>query len=167
MKSPRQIYFEMKRSFDFTPVIETALREYPELDRVKAESLLDAFLQWFSLVPSMPEGGTLQMLHSVDRMWHALILNTKIYRELCDRFIGRFVDHDPTDVMDDELPKAEYAEYTFRLLKESFGDDLNHALTYLSGKVTCCCNGSKTSSIRSCSSCSHMLMAPIDALLSI
>ena len=138
MSTCQRIYYAMKQ-FDFTPVIETALREYKDLDKSKAENLLDALLQWFSLVPVLEDGKALQMINSVDRLWHAFILNSRLYRMFCDKFFGYYFDHDPNDViLNPQSLKREYAEYTLHLLIENFGYNLNPLLKDLSGDVTCC-----------------------------
>jgi hypothetical protein len=99
---------------------------------------LDAFLQWFSLVPQPKEGESLQMLKSVDRIWHAFILNTKLYRAFYQKYIGFYVDHDPLDSEDESLPKAEYARFTLSLLEDEFGSEINPYLKLLEEGATCC-----------------------------
>ncbi len=121
---------------DYTPVIETAMRECDVKSRKRAKQLLRAFLQWFSLIPEATE--PLQMLQSVDRIWHAFVLNTQLYREFCDEFAGRFIDHDPADIANSPGLKVRYAAYALKHLKSAFGNELEPELTKLSQAVTCC-----------------------------
>ena len=54
---------------------------------------LPEFQRFMALVSGYPGLGMLS--EQVDQVWHALILNTVRYREFCQEFIGRFVDHLP------------------------------------------------------------------------
>lgn len=132
------LYESMKSEFDFNPVLDTAIREYSYINRDKVHVLLDAFLQWFSLVPQVEEGQALQMNQFIDPIWHSFILNTRLYREFCDKFAGHYVDHDPLDLTDQLAPKDKYTSYTLSLLRENFGARLNPVFSSLEGKATCC-----------------------------
>jgi hypothetical protein len=137
MTSVCNLYTRMKSENDFTPILVTAIREVgvpPE----KSEAFLDAFLQWFALIPQLKSGESLQMLKSVDRIWHAFILNTKLYRGFCQKYIGFYVDHDPLDSEDESLPRAEYARLTLSLLEDAFGAEVNPYLRLLEEGATCC-----------------------------
>lgn len=133
-----ELYKQMREDFDFTTVIETAVRELDVPTYEKAEELMDAFLQWFSLIPMLGENDALQMLRSVDKLWHAFILNTKLYREFCHEYVGSYIDHDPTEVTNTELPKEKYAAFTLKLLKEQFGNRVQPSLQLLKEDSTCC-----------------------------
>ena len=78
------------------------------------------------------------MLRSVDLAWEAFILNSREYREFCDKFVGFYVDHDPLDVQEPTVAKREYARETLARLQSAFGDRLNPELTALEQGVTCC-----------------------------
>lgn len=136
-KNAFERYTAMK-GFDCTPIISTALSENPKLEKQAAKEQMDALLQWFALVPEVENGRTLQMLRSTDRLWHAFILNTRIYRDFCNRFMGFYVDHDPIEAKNPKAEKREYADYTLRLLKKEFGEAINPHLTQLKEDVTCC-----------------------------
>lgn len=131
-------YAEMKK-MDFTPIIDTAVKECGVKTKERADELLDAFLQWFSLVSMATPEQPLQMLRSVDRIWHAMVLNTAFYREFCDTFAGGFVDHNPLDVVRNAANKEQYARFTLDLIKKEFGKNANKALFDLRENVTCCC----------------------------
>lgn len=137
MTEVQERYLEMKK-WDYSPIIETALRECGVKSRERAEELLDAFLQWFALIPETTQEQPLQMLRSVDRIWHAMVLNTAFYREFCDAFIGSFVDHDPLDVVRDPTAKRGYADFTLALANRAYGAHVNPALCDLREDVTCC-----------------------------
>ena len=133
----RTLYKRMK-AWDYSAIIETAMRECGVRTKEGARELLDAFLQWFSLIPETTSDHPLQMLRSVDRIWHAMILNTKFYREFCNEFVGHFVDHNPLDVTDADAPKKEYARHTLSRLRTVYGGRMSKALCKLRENVTCC-----------------------------
>ena len=103
-------------------VIETALVDCGVADAVQAAAGLDAFAQWFFAFPTLADGERLVMLKGpVDQMWHALILHTRLYRELCERHLGFFLDHHP---LPDYPPRAWVAD-TLRILTRRHGEDLH------------------------------------------
>ena len=125
----QKLYNKMKKGFDFEPVIKLALREKWFKTKEEAEDKLDAFLQWFSLIPtSRPNGLAYAMLISpVDSVFHAFLLNTKLYREFCGKYAGKYVDHSPEN--DSRNPKfGPSVKYTINLLEKNFGDNLHPSL---------------------------------------
>ncbi len=138
MEKAQELYRRMKTK-DFSVVIDTAVRECGVKTHERAHELLDAFLQWFALIPEATTIEPLQMLRSVDRIWHAMILNTVFYREFCKEFVGGFVDHNPMDVVRDASGKRAYADHTLMLVERTYGDGANPALYALREDVTCCC----------------------------
>ena len=96
----RPLHAAMLSAFEYSPVIDTAVQHYG-LARADAASLFDGLLQWLSAIPFALPGQPIQMVEQVDRLWHAFVLNTKLYRRFCDRFFGRFIDHDPLDQWSD------------------------------------------------------------------
>lgn len=130
--------YEAMREFDSTPIIQSTERFHPELTENDIRERLDALLQWFAVIPDAEEGRALQMIESVDVVWHAFILNTGLYKDFCNRFVGIFVDHDPIEAVNQEVPRREYAEYTYTLLTQAFGDRLNKRFADLRELLTCC-----------------------------
>lgn len=130
-------YLSMRETFNPEPVIQTALHDNPGLTREQAFELMDALLQWLAITPEVERGKSIQMLSSVDKLWHAFIINTALYRKFCTNYISFFVDHDPIEARTSH-PAQEYANYTLRLLREAFGDRINRRLEFLSEDATCC-----------------------------
>jgi len=123
------IYQNAKHEFDYEPVIRTAMRDFGFPTQEAAENAMDAFLQWFSLLPLVEAGKGYVMLNStVDEIFHSFLLNTAFYRSFCQRTLGGFVDHNPLDQPKPEMPIHDYAVYTVRLLQEQFGSSLNPLL---------------------------------------
>lgn len=133
----RRLYQEMKRE-DFSRVIRTVCSRNPHLDNKRAHGLLDAFLQWISCVPLLEEGGTHQMIRSIDMLWEAFILNSREYREFCNKYLGFYVDHDALDVQEPTALKEEYAKETLQRIRFVHGESLNPELLALDEGVTCC-----------------------------
>ena len=138
-----KIYDEMKNFSDLDTVVRTVLRENSEMTRADVEYKLDALLQWFSVIPlAQRDGKSLQMLSNIDRVWHAFILNTRIYAQFCIKYLGRMVHHDETTAMDSSAPRREYADYTLTILQKEFGSKLNPELEMLQFDVKCCSHAS-------------------------
>ncbi|MBI4993958.1 hypothetical protein HZC33_03355 [Candidatus Wolfebacteria bacterium] len=120
-----ELYKSMKYGFDFTPVLKTAVKECGINSIEDANDLLDAFLQWIAAMPAKKENTTYVMLKSdVDRIFHAFVLNTGLYRDFCETFFGHFIDHTP---LEGQISK-KWVDYTVNLLSELYGNQLHPAL---------------------------------------
>ncbi len=137
LEAGRTLYAAMVDAFDFSPVLDTAVRHY-SLDRTVAADLFDGLLQWLSAIPFARTGQPIQQVESIDRLWHAFVLNTKLYRRFCDRFFGRYIDHDPLDRDFAELSKKQYARFTLATLEAEFGTELHPAFRDLTQRIGCC-----------------------------
>jgi hypothetical protein len=137
MNAGMTLHATMKQGFDYTPVVDTAVEHY-HLTRDEAESALDGLLQWFSVIPFATKGQPVQMVESIDKLWHAFILHTKLYRAFCDRYFGRYLDHDPLDRLDEETSKKQYARFTLSALRTEFGEAVHPAFLDLTQRVSCC-----------------------------
>ena len=137
MNRGKLLYAAMKDAFDYGPVLDTVV-EQSGLSREDAIERFDALLQWFAVIPCARSGQPVQMVESVDCLWHAFVLHTRLYRRFCDRFFGRYIDHDPLDRFDEEMSKKQYARFTLGKLREEFGADVHPAFLDLVQRVTCC-----------------------------
>ena len=133
----RALHAAMRTAFDYTPVLDTAVQHHG-FTRDDAAHRFDGLLQWLSAIPFARPGQPIQMVEAIDRVWHAFVLNTKLYRAFCDRFFDRFIDHDPLDRNFAELSKQQYARFTLATLTEEFGGDLHPAFRDLTERVGCC-----------------------------
>jgi hypothetical protein len=131
------LLYERMKQKDFDVVLETAVKECGVPSRERAMELLDAFLQWFALT-ALPFDTPLQMFKELDKIWHAMILNTAFYRNFCTEFIGRFVDHDPSEVLRDQIEKRKRADFTLSLVRRVYGQQVNKSLFALSEVIDCC-----------------------------
>ena len=137
MKFGKPLYDEMRAAFDYAPVLDTAMEHYG-LTGAEARNRLNGLFQWLSVIPLARRDCPVQMVESIDRLWHAFVLNTRLYRSFCDRFFGRYVDHDPLDRKDLEMSKRAYARFTLTLLRDAFGADVHSAFVDLAQRVSCC-----------------------------
>jgi hypothetical protein len=115
---------QLESRIDFMPVVRTAVLDLGVASSDRALHAVDAFLQWFSLVPISGRIGHYVMLRGdVDRIWHAMILNTALYRQVCRRYMGRFVDHHSNM----GCPRAGWVLETVGLLESEFHANLHQA----------------------------------------
>lgn len=136
--SSQELYQIMKQE-NFAHVLYSVRKDNRGISQRKAEALLDAFLQWFSLIPFLPKGQGLQMLTSVDKVWHATIMHTAFYHSFCKKYIGTYVHHDPMSVENTTLEaKNQYATTTLTMLDAAFGSNVNIWLKKLEENLTCC-----------------------------
>jgi hypothetical protein len=115
---------QLELDVDFLPVVRTAVLDLGVATPASALNAVDAFLQWFSLVPISDRIGHYVMLRGdVDRVWHAMILNTALYRDVCDRYMGRFIDHHSSM----GCPRASWVFETVDFLEAEFRTALHPA----------------------------------------
>ncbi|MEV0410778.1 hypothetical protein AB0I68_08195 [Streptomyces sp. NPDC050448] len=77
----------------FTRVMHLVVRDNEGIDEPLATRIVDEALK-FTAAAGQSAGRHLRPSKLVDMGWHALILHTAVYRELCAA-VGRFVDHRP------------------------------------------------------------------------
>ncbi len=56
----------------------------------------------------------------IDKVWHAHILDTRAYREFCDRVYGSYLDHRPYTKVEFNSRLPEYSSTTLALYREVF-----------------------------------------------
>jgi hypothetical protein len=104
-----------------TAIVDCGVKTNDEADRALA-----AFLQWFLVVPACQNGQNLVMLKGpVDRLWHAMLLHTRLYRRTCDRYLGYFLEHEPRD----GLPAEQDIQQTVEILVMEYGGLLSPLLS--------------------------------------
>ena len=58
----------------------------------------------------------------LDKVWHTFILFTKEYRQYCQQFLGKFIDHVPEVKKDTSVAKENYLQNTIAHYEREFGD---------------------------------------------
>ncbi|MFD5700888.1 glycine-rich domain-containing protein [Streptomyces lasiicapitis] len=84
---------ELLSSQQFAAVTETVMGNNKDMDSGTAERIVEEALK-FVATCAKNSGAQLRPSRVVDEGWHALILHTVTYRELCGR-LGRFIHHTP------------------------------------------------------------------------
>ncbi|MEW2526809.1 hypothetical protein [Streptomyces sp. NPDC047071] len=77
----------------FAAISATVIDNNQNLDQATAEQIVEEALKFVATCATRPEE-RLRPSRVVDEGWHALILHTATYAELC-RSLGRFVHHTP------------------------------------------------------------------------
>lgn len=78
----------------FAGVRATVMDANPALGKELANRIVDEGLKFVAACATNPDTG-LAPSRMVDEGWHALILHTALYAELCERLGGQFVHHYP------------------------------------------------------------------------
>lgn len=124
----KPLYNRMKAEFDFGQILWTMARYNQNMSKEEAERLLDAFLQWVSIVPLKEDGAYVTMFQTpVEEAFHCFVLNTRLYKKFCEEFLGFFFHHDPL-VQEPGEAIVRAAQFTVEKLEEHFGKDLNPEL---------------------------------------
>ena len=98
-------------AFDFTLVLRR-LVEQGSLSEEWAEPAILEFRRYLALRLVTP--GPVMMLSAVvDEVWHASILFTRLYADLCQRVFGHFLHHDP-EMQPIADPSAEWRVFEER-----------------------------------------------------
>jgi hypothetical protein len=90
-------------------------REFPQYDACDRSEILAGLRDWFCI--AQDAGGRRLSMPSriVDAAWHEFILDTRSYREFCQRAFGRYYDHVPAEAMRSPTPAQEGIRRSWRL----------------------------------------------------
>ena len=142
----RPLYDEMLRGFDYSQITWTMRRYNDDMTQESADELLDAFLQWISLAPLNTADQWITMFQTdVEEAFHCFVLNTRLYRDFCEQYLGFFFHHDP--LVEESGPEIEAAaRFTLEQLEASFGESLSPELKewrvqFDSGDYKVACSG--------------------------
>ena len=98
------------------PILLQKLRIACGADAAQAQLGVREVLRFLALTADADTG--LGPSQRVDDVWHELILCTREYRALCDRYFGRFIHHDPGGAT--ELSRRRFRE-TIRRYALTYG----------------------------------------------
>jgi hypothetical protein len=78
-------------------VVIAAFVAHWEVTRAEAEALFEDLMAWLWAAgrPGAPALSIEPAMRIVDEMWHELMLHSRRYAALCERWFGRFVHHRP------------------------------------------------------------------------
>ncbi len=101
-----------------------------DIERAQAAALFEDVMAWLWAAgrPGAPVLSIEPAMRIVDEMWHELVLHTRRYAALCERWFGRFVHHRPEgDPGSGEAAAAPFdaaaAEAQWRYLAAELGVD--------------------------------------------
>lgn len=97
--------------------------------REEAQQCFHGLKQFF--VVCTQKSGYKVVSEPIDRMWHTFLLFTKDYREFCNGYLGRFIDHAPFET---PMPSA-YLET--RAVAEKIFGQLDPHLWSTAAKIDC------------------------------
>lgn len=130
--------FLRMRQFNAEAVIRTMLKDKTAADRNEATALLHALYQWLAATILLQGEEKLVMFsQNVDDAHHAFILNTRLYAQFCDEFMGKFIHHNPFDSDIAPVDEAwEAINLTMHLLPDVFGNTPEEGLSpFLSDRI--------------------------------
>jgi len=128
LKAGKILYREMKDNFDYSQISWTIRRYTPSITEAEADNMIDAFLQWIALTPRNTMELYMVMFKTpVEEAFHNFVLNTRIYGQFCEKFLGYFFHHDP--MVQETGPEVEkIARFTVEQLEKTYGGELNPLL---------------------------------------
>jgi hypothetical protein len=90
-------------------------RVFPEYEAGDRGEILAGLRDWFCIAQDA-RGRSLSMPSKiVDAAWHEFILDTRAYREFCQRAFGRYYDHVPAEAMRSPMQAQEGIRRSWRL----------------------------------------------------
>jgi hypothetical protein len=117
----RAFPFSKFLGYDLALVTERFSRNHAEMP-VSADEIRAQFLRYFYLIAKNPGVQFGMQSKLVDAYWHEFLCCTVMYREFCNEFVGRFVEHDPKG------GSARSYARTWLAYKATFGSEPPHML---------------------------------------
>ena len=120
-KRKRLRYIE---NYKFNSVLIRRVKEkIPDISDKNSTKLFDALRDYFYIC-SQAQGKMVSMpSEAVDIAWHEFLLFTKEYQTFCNKGIGRFLHHTPTEVMKSKTSAQEGIKRAWRLACAKDGID--------------------------------------------
>lgn len=112
-KTSRLRYLE---SYRFHPALrKKVLSRYPHLNDENITLVFDTLRDYFFMTHRAGKTMVAMPSQVVDVAWHEFILFTRSYKEFCDRGLGRFLHHTPTEAMKTPTLAQEGIKRAWRL----------------------------------------------------
>lgn len=88
------------KQYEFSPAIKNKLlKKYPHLDHEQAHLVFRALRDYFIFCHRANKRLVAMPSQVVDDAWHEFILFTRSYKSFCQKALGRFLHHTPTEAM--------------------------------------------------------------------
>lgn len=108
--------FKYIQSYRFHPKIANRVKEiYPHLSDADVKIVFDALRDYFHICNIAQKKMVAMPSQVVDVAWHEFILFTRNYKSFCDRAIGHFLHHTPTEAMKTPTLAQEGIKRAWRL----------------------------------------------------
>lgn len=102
--------------YTFPPGIRHKVhKRYPHLTEAQLDLVFDALREYFHLCRKAGKRMLSMPSQVVDVAWHEFILFTRHYQVFCQRALGRFVHHAPTEAMATPTLASDGIKRTWRL----------------------------------------------------
>ncbi|RWD70273.1 hypothetical protein [Mesorhizobium sp.] len=88
--------FEKRKRFDFSPLVKRYAKEYG-LSQEESEEHIDEMCRFLCLAGLNHQ--PYSMMGPVDHAWHTFILFTKMYTEFCAAISGKYIHHNPGEML--------------------------------------------------------------------
>lgn len=125
----RQLYEHILATEDFSSIKQNMLLAGVCRTSERADQLLKAWLQWFSVGSTSVTKSFVMLSGPVDHVFHQLLINTKWYFRFCYVHTGVYTHHDPLTPEQQKDPDLLFAvQETIQRLRTAFGDDLQPEL---------------------------------------
>jgi hypothetical protein len=112
-RSRRETYID---SYEFPQGVRQRVRKrYPHLTEAQLDLVMQALREYFHLCRKAGDRLLAMPSQVVDAAWHEFILFTRNYRAFCQRALGRFLHHTPTEAMAGPTQASEGIQRTWRL----------------------------------------------------
>ncbi len=103
------------------------------LNEEDARLLFDDTMRFLFLSGTVP--GRWGPPEAVDAGWHEFLMFTKDYREFCERYFGRFIDHNPRRLNDTVPQDGGRPRKTLAAMHNIFGSNLSKNWVFANLKV--------------------------------
>ncbi|NQV88974.1 MAG: hypothetical protein HQ488_01480 [Parcubacteria group bacterium] len=102
------------RYLDTTQGVQ-AINDYARRNRLSAVAAKAHFVAWIQfMVYKEVTGLRFSPSPVMDQVWHFMIVSTRAYREFCNHYFGRFVDHEPTEQpLSADYPAIRHGAWNF------------------------------------------------------
>lgn len=115
-------------SYQHDRVLERYAMDF-EVSHEEAKRRFDAFKEFMVVCAVKP--GPKVTSDPIDMMWHTFLLFTRDYKEFCEQYLGRFINHEP---FEDANPST-YLET--RAFAQQFFGELDEGLWPVEAKGDC------------------------------
>lgn len=104
------------QNYRFHPALRKKLLvRYPHLNDDQVSLVLETLRDYFAICNQSGKRMVSMPSQVVDVAWHEFILFTRSYKEFCDRGLGRFLHHTPTEAMKTPTLAQEGIKRAWRL----------------------------------------------------